>query len=176
MGAKQQCAWRLLPVLAVLPVVGGPALTHVAPRGARAAHAGRRVLTGVQVTHVHTLPSEVPCGDRPASPPPQGQPRAPQAPFQSQTLYVETSWPRVPPDQTFQTARRSHGKQALGGRGQTGTDKRASPAPEGGREPQGRASPLPRAPVGECPLSMAAAPQNSKANIECTLLKMCTFP
>lgn len=64
----------LLPVLAVLAVVAGPALAHVAPRGPGPVHARRDVLAGVQVAHVHTLPSEVPCGDRPASPPPQNLP------------------------------------------------------------------------------------------------------
>ena len=69
----------LLPVLAVRPVVEGPTLAHVAPGGARAAHAGRHVLTGVQVADIHTLPSKVPCGDKPALPPPQSRPLARQA-------------------------------------------------------------------------------------------------
>lgn len=56
----------LSPVLTVRPVAAGPALTRVAPWGAGAAHAGRRVLTGVQVAHVDALRPEVPCGDRPA--------------------------------------------------------------------------------------------------------------
>lgn len=63
-----------LPVLAVLAVVAGPALARVAPRGAGPVHARRDVLAGVQMAHVHTLPSEVPCGDRPASPLPQNPP------------------------------------------------------------------------------------------------------
>lgn len=58
------------PVLAVLPVVAGPALAHVAARGLGAVHAGRHVPAGVHVTRVHTPPPEVPCGDRPALPHP----------------------------------------------------------------------------------------------------------
>ena len=58
------------PVLAVLPVVAGPALAHVAARGLGAVHAGRHVLAGVHVTRVHTPPPVVPCGDRPALPHP----------------------------------------------------------------------------------------------------------
>ena len=58
------------PVLAVLPVVAGPALAHVAARGLGAVHAGRHVPAGIHVTRVHTPPPEVPCGDRPALPHP----------------------------------------------------------------------------------------------------------
>lgn len=76
----------LLLVLAVLAVVAGPALAHVAPRGAGLVHARRDVLAGVQLAHVHTLPSEVPCRDRPALSPPQNLPATPHAPLQSQSL------------------------------------------------------------------------------------------
>lgn len=57
-----------LPALAVLPVAAGAALTHVAARGAGAVHAGRDVLTGVQVADVHAVPPKVPCGDRRTTP------------------------------------------------------------------------------------------------------------
>lgn len=76
----------LSPVLAVLPVVAGPTLAHVAPRGVGAVHAGCHVLAGVHMTRVHTLPSKVPCGDRPAL----AHPRIwlCESAFQSDTLCV----------------------------------------------------------------------------------------
>ena len=61
------CRWgRRSPVLAVLPIVAGPALTHVAARGVGAVHAGCHVPAGVHVTRIHTPLPKVPCGDRPA--------------------------------------------------------------------------------------------------------------
>lgn len=65
------CRWgRRSPVLAVLPIVAGPALTHVAARGVGAVHAGCHVPAGVHVTRIHTPLPKVPCGDRPALPHP----------------------------------------------------------------------------------------------------------
>lgn len=73
----------LLLVLAVLAVVAGPALARIAPRGAGLVHARRDVLAGVQLAHVHTLPSEVPCRDRSALSPPQNLPTTPHAPLRA---------------------------------------------------------------------------------------------
>lgn len=170
-------------MLAVLPVAAGPALTRVAPRGAGAVHAGRDMLAGVQVTRVHALSSKVPCGDRPASHPPQGPPLPLQPTFWSQTLDGEVSqtvhgFPktRLPlsPCRGRAGAPWSHRehKCPVGGtwkcrEGRPGHPGRAEPCVEGPGHPGHMAD--------RYQLSRIAAPQNSEAITKHRAFEMCTF-